>query len=494
MNTASLVVRRARPSRLAALCALGLLGLGACTSDAVSIAAAAPTELPAAAARTGADAYRQLLDYSALGLHRSGTEGGARLVDWLDGRLRGYGLQTAVEPFDFMQFVPRKAALSLADGSDIAVFPYWYSGRTGSEGLRAELVDVGSGTPARFAAGSVAGKLVLADIALLARGNFSNLAEVIQRAHGAGALGVVAAIQGPANLIVAANAESEAGLCGLPVLFVGAEDGRRVRRNIGSSPDRLAQFTLDADYRAGRSANVIATIPGRSAETLIIGTPTNGWFTTATERGAGVGTLLSLAHHYAERYGANGRPDKTLVFVFSGGHEVGFLGLQRYIDAHPALIASTYGYVHLGAAIAGSYYFQQADGSVAQAPIADPARTLFVSENPLLQRLVSARQLSSGLAPIQTMLPSILNPGEQRRMYARGVPMVSISGTTLYFHTEADTPETTSAALLDPAVQFYGAVIDDLLAADPAEIRAANSVAARHAKPLPAPVCAAPGG
>ncbi len=250
------------------------------------------------------------------------------------------------------------------------------------------------------------------------------------------------------------------------------------------------QFTLDADYRSGRSANVIATIPGRSTETLIVGTPTNGWFTTAVERGAGVGTLLSLARYYA---GRGTPPDKTLVFVFTGGHEVGFLGLQRYIDAHPALIDSTYTYVHLGAAIAGRYDYPQADGHIATAPIADPARTLFVSENPLLQRLVSARQLSSGLIPAQTVLPSLLNPGEQRRMYARGVPIVSISGTTLYFHTEADTPETTSAALLEPAVQFYGSMIDDLLAADPAEIRAANSVALRYAKPLPTPVCAAPG-
>ncbi len=73
---------------------------------------------------------------------------------------------------------------------------------------------------------------------------------------------------------------------GLGCRFVGAEDGLRVRRQISGSPGRLAQFTLDADYRAGRSANVVATIPGRSAETLVIGTPTNGWFTTAAERGA----------------------------------------------------------------------------------------------------------------------------------------------------------------------------------------------------------------
>lgn len=118
-------------------------------------------------------------------------------------------------------------------------------------------------------------------------------------------------------------------------------------------------------------------------------------------------------------------------------------------------------------------------------------RILFVSENPLLQQLVSRRQWSTPLLPAQTILPSVFNPGEQRRMYARGIPMVSMSGTTLYFHTEADTPETTSAELLDPPVRFFGGIIDDLLAQDPQKLRAANGLAAEFAKPVPAPVCVA---
>lgn len=474
------------------VCTSMLLSLGGCGSDGVSIASPAEAgegyTLPAA--RSGDDAYRYLLDYSALGSHRSGTADGERLIAWLDETLRDFGLQPRIETFDFDQYLPRKAALTLDDGSELPVFPYWYSGRTGSAGISAPLVDVGNGARARFDAAPVAGKLVVATIALQSRGSFTNLVDVQKRAHAGGALGVIAAIQGPENLIVAANAESEAGLCGLPVLFVGSQDGERLRKRAGGE----VHFTLDADYRGGRSANVVVTIPGRTPDTLIIGTPVNGWFTSASERGGGIGTLLTLARHYAQRYvQAGAPPEKTLVLVFTGGHEVGFLGLQRYIDAHEDVIARTYAYVHLGAAIAGTYYFERIDGRIDSAPTADPARTLFVSENPVLQRLVSTRQLSSGLVPAQSIPPSILNPGEQRRMYARGVPIVSISGSTLFFHTEADTAETTSAALLEPAVQFYGAVIDDLLALDPAEVKAANRLAESFAKPLPTPACAVPG-
>lgn len=462
--------------------------LMACSADsgAATPATEAATDLPA---RSGADAYRQLQDYVALALHRTGTDGGEKLIGWLDQRLHGFGLTPRIERFDFKQFTPRKAQLVNDAGTPIASFPYWYSGRTGADGVKAELVDVGRGDEAAFRGKTLNGKLVLADIQLLYRALFSNLNEVMQRAYAAGAVGVVAAVQAPRNLIAAANAESEAGLCGLPVLFVGAEDGRALRARSGQN----FSFTLDADYGEGESANVVVTIPGQSRDTLIVGTPVNGWFSTASERGSGVGSLLTLARHYAARF-ASKPPAKTLVFLFTGGHEVGFLGLQRYIDAHPDVLADTYAYVHLGASVAGAYYFEKPDGSIASAPIADPARTLYVSENPPLQQLVSARQLQSGLLPAQSVLPSVSNPGEQRRMYARGVPIVSISGTTLFFHTEADTPDTTSAELLEPAVRFYGSVIDDLLATDAASLRANNRVAAAHAKPLPVPACVVPGG
>ena len=110
----------------------------------------------------------------------------------------------------------------------------------------------------------------------------------------------------------------------------------------------------------------------------------------------------------------------------------------------------------------------------------------------MLQELVARRMWATQLSPVQSMLPSIFNPGEQRRMYARGVPMVAMSGTTLYFHTEADTPDTTSGELLDPLVRFYGGVVDDLLAIDPQKLRAANSAAAAAGRPMPAPVCVVP--
>lgn len=473
-----------------AILSLSFALLIGCSAQQTVKPSASASSASVAPALSGADAYRQLTDYSAIGLHRTGTDGGERTVQWLTARLSSMNLQAQIEPFEFNQYIPTNAALKLDDGSSVKVFPYWYSGRTTANGLNAELIDVGSGTQAEFDGKKVSGKLVLADIKLKLRAFFPTLNDVMRRAHAAGAIGVVAVAQGaPDNLIVAANAESEAGLCGLPVLFAGAEDGVHIRQRAGKS----VTFVLDADYRVGKSANVIATIPGKSSDTIMIGTPTNGWFTTASERGAGVGTLLTLARYYADRAQSGAPPAKTLVFVFTGGHEVGYLGLNRYIDAHPDVIAKTYSYVHLGASIAGTFYFKKPDGSTDSAPIADPARILFVSENPLLQKMVSARQLSNELFPAQTILPSVLNPGEQRSMYAKGVPIISMSGTTLYFHTEADTAETSSAQLLEPTVKFYGSVIEDLLAVTSATVLSNNALAASYAKTLPPPVCVVPG-
>jgi hypothetical protein len=469
---------------------LASLFASSCVGDRIDPAAVAHAADSQPPALTGADAYWQLLRYSEIGSHRSGTEGGRRTISALDRRLRGFGLQTQVETFDFPQFVVHAASLRLDDGRDVKVFPLWYSGSTGSDGISAQLVDVGLGSQRDFDSAKVSGKLVVARIPLQLRALMPSLPEVIRRAHAAGASGLIASVEGgPGNLIVASNAESEAGMCGLPVLLVGAQDGKRLIASAG----RTVAFTLNAELVAGQSANIVATIPGSSSDTVVIGTPINGWFSTASERGAGVGALMTLARHYAERAAQTGvAPDKTLVFVFSGGHEVGYLGMQRFIDTHPDVIATTYAYVHLGAGIAGRFYFEQEDGTTASAPIADPARTLFVSENPLLQQIVSRRQLSSGLMPVQTLLPSVLNPGEQKRMYARGIPIISMSGTTLYFHTEADTVETTSAVLLEPAVRFYGSVIDDLLAASPADVLRNNTIAAGYAKPITPGVCAAP--
>ena len=481
-----------RVSSLPACVLALLLPIAACVADAPAVVAATPSPLVSAlpAARTGADAYRYLRAYTALGLHRTGTDGDARVSGYLAAELRRAGLKVTVEPFAFTQFAPREAALRVVgDAADIVSFPYWYSGRTLPEGVTAELVDVGAGSEADFAAHPLQGRIVLARIALVSRALFTNLAAVQRRAAAAGAAGLVAAVQGPGNEIVASNAESDAGLCGMPTLFIGREDGQRLAARAGAP----VHFVLDAELRPGQSANVVATIPGASPEILMAGTPVNGWFSAAAERGGGIGTLLTLARFQAEKASAGSMPAKTLIFVFTGGHEVGFIGLQRYIDAHPEVIARTYAYVHLGAGVAGRYDYEQDGGTIAQAPIADPARTLYVSENPLLNTLVVRDQIAANLAPALSLLPSLLNPGEQRRMYALGVPMVAISGTTLYFHTALDTDDKTSAALLDPAVRFYGSVIDDLLAVKPDDLRAANITAAHAAAPGPAPACAVPG-
>lgn len=450
---------------------------------------------PRPAAPSGADAYQYLNEYVAHGLsrsgyHRTGTAGGQRVSEWVAAQFRDMGLRTQVEPFQFNRFTPRRAQLHfVADAgaaADVNVFPLYYSGTTGADGITAELVDVGSGSPVDFAGKNLRGKIVLAKVALVERALTPSLDGVLQSAAAAGAAAVVVAIQGPQNLIVASNVDSSAGLCGLPVLYIGKQDGRTLAARSGET----VRFVLDAAYGRGTSYNVVARIPGISDQVLMIGTPINGWFATAAERGGGVGVLLTLARALAAEY-RNSPPAQTLMFVATGGHELGYLGLGRYAEAHPNLVRRIYTYVHLGAAVGGRLYEENpVTGAVLALPAADPARTLYVSENPMLLALGNLDAVDHSMLPFQELPPTLVDPGEQAQMYDRGVPIVSISGTTLYFHTVEDLPDTTSAALLDPVVQSYAAIVHQLLRMNPALVRGANVLASQ---PQPAAAsCAVP--
>ena len=443
-------------------------------------------------AQTGADAYQYLQEYVAHGLHRSGTTGGNAVSGWVAEELRGMGYEVDSEAFAFEQFTPHTTRLHFVGDpvdKDVPVFPLYYSGRTGTEGITAELVNVGNGASLAIAGKNLTGKIVLASVALVERAETPTLAGVLQGAAAAGAAGVVVAIQGPQNLIVASNVNADTGLCGLPVLYVGKDDGAALAARSG----QVASFVLDADEMPGTSYNVVATLPGSGDGILMIGTPVNGWFSTAAERGGGVGVLLTLARAIAEQY-RDRVPPQTVMFIASGGHEVGYLGLGRYAEAHPDLVKRIYTYLHLGAAVGGTLYAETPlDGTVAALPLVDPSRTLYVSENPILLALADLNAVSSGMIPFEELPPVLLDPGEQAQMYDRGVPIMSISGTTLYFHTENDLPDTTSAAILDPVVQTYSAILRQLLALDPQLVRDANLAAGALAGSPPAPAgCVVP--
>ena len=70
--------------------------------------------------------------------------------------------------------------------------------------------------------------------------------------------------------------------------------------------------------RALKGHNTIGMVRGsRDGEMMIVNAHADGWFDAAGDNGDGLAVLIALARHFAKP--AN-QPERTLLFVASGGH------------------------------------------------------------------------------------------------------------------------------------------------------------------------------
>src|SRR5207244_2641881 len=166
---------------------------------------------------------------------------------------------------------------------------------------------------------------------------------------------------------------------------------------------------------------------------IVIGTPISAFDPAASERGAGVAAFLGLARYFAA-LPLNQRP-ATLVFVATTGHENGFLGLPTFMKKHPGWFAHAEAYVHLGASLAARLITEAPSGALLQSQLDDPTRLMYTSENPVLQGIAQGAFAGTGIAASS---PGVRNVGEQVYAYDAGVPVLSVSGGSFYFHTAGD--------------------------------------------------------
>src|SRR5205807_9132221 len=102
----------------------------------------------------------------------------------------------------------------------------------------------------------------------------------------------------------------------LPALYVDRETGRALRARAAARP--TTRLTLAASQRRAPTRAITAVLPGRSRETLIFNTHTDGQ--GFVEENGGV-AFVQLARHFAA-LSAERRLRRTLVFAAWPGHMV----------------------------------------------------------------------------------------------------------------------------------------------------------------------------
>ena len=257
-------------------------------------------------------------------------------------------------------------------------------------------------------------RLSLAELAIVANLNAPQLDEVVTRARVSGADAAVLATTGAGGRLVALNRAPVLG-GGFPAVLVPGSALPMLRQ-------AAVHLELDTRLEPSESATVIGHLgPGDATHPVVLTTPLSGWFCCAGERGTGIAIALQLAKELAERW--------PVMVVGTTGHELHFLGLRRFLDAHDLQPSAV---IHLGASWATTSL--------------DPENSsTFVA---IRQALTTAgegcaKRIEGVLAPAR--FPVRSNPaqwlGEGAKWIRLGTPLLSLASTFPLFHTPQDLPE-----------------------------------------------------
>jgi len=198
------------------------------------------------------------------------------------------------------------------------------------------------------------------------------------------------------------------------------------------------RLVAHAERAKAQATNILATVRGRRPELppVVVMTPRSGWYQAVAERGGGLACWLEILQAVAEA-----KPERTVRFVASSGHELGHLGLDAFLHDEPALIKSASAWLHLGANVGA------ANGRTRLQSSADDIETLAVNAMQAAGARIDAR-VPRGTVP----------GGEARNIHVGGGRYVSLLGSSPYFHNPFDLwPQ---AVDLDAVLKYAAATVE----------------------------------
>jgi hypothetical protein len=419
--------------------------------------------------------------YARFPHHLSDTAASAAALDEFSAALGAAGLRLGQQAFTYPRFSVSTVGIS-AGGTSVpaaAIAPYLYSGTTELGGVTAALFDGGNGS---FDSSKVTGKIVVVSLSSPNNSSSPNLYPAIEAAVEGGAKALVGVTQAAGDYPKWENSNARRGTGPMPVLLVGKQSGAAV---IAAAQDgETGTVTLAADTSGlACERDVWGELEGADpSRRVFIATPASSFTPSASEHGSAYAIVLGLARHYAA-LPVSARPE-TLVFMAIGGHEAGWLGLQALLNSsHGAWFRDADAYVHLGSGLGAPIAKEEPDGTVVTTPTPDPSGQLHDSENPLLEPSIFEDFAAAGM-PTANKAPHEASGGEQTYAYAAGIPMVSFSGASLYFHTAGDLPSFVDPSILAKHADAFRRAVDTITAIPSGQLKAANSTAEAYGEAI----------
>lgn len=279
-------------------------------------------------ARRAADVIK---GYSAEGMHRTGTAVDRASADRLLALARAAGASPSLAPFDLSRVDPATSFLEI-DGRRVEGLPMFDAAFTPAAGVAGAIGPLDGDRPIAWTRVAPNGEAALRRVRQASR-------------HRA----IVVVTMGGKPGLCPVNAASFTEPFGPPVLQIGSEHLAAMEEASGAG--RSVRVVAHVSRTPATAFNLVAEVRGTQPQSppVCVMTPRSGWYANASERGGGLACWLE-----AVRAVAATRPQRTVRFVASSGHELGHLGLHSYLDRDPAVASGALVWVHLGANIGAS--------------------------------------------------------------------------------------------------------------------------------------------
>jgi Peptidase family M28 len=122
----------------------------------------------------------------------------------------------------------------------------------------------------------------------------------------------------------------------LPTFAIGSDDAATLKSLMAKGPVK-AHLKLITEERTGlKDNNVWGTLPGTTAEEIIITAHHDGQFEAAFDNASGVATMLGIAEYFSKVPQAQRR--RTIRFISTAGHQAGQLGANLLHDSRDTLL------------------------------------------------------------------------------------------------------------------------------------------------------------
>lgn len=205
------------------------------------------------------------------------------------------GVPAQAVPVAYGGWTAGAASLDFADGSTALCHPLVRSRPTPAEGLEAEVIDLGRGTPEEFEAhrAEIAGRIVLVRHELMFVAGTIHRRRKYNMAVEMGAVGFL--IAGPVAGGAVAGSSGRAGdEPGIPAAGVSPETAARLARTAAGWPK--VRFHLDAQDRPGETSTLLFDLPGQGRDLVVLSAHVDGHDIneSALDNASGVAVALAV--------------------------------------------------------------------------------------------------------------------------------------------------------------------------------------------------------